>query len=115
MIEAADRVILNALLDKYETSKRFSGENKVDRKIQVQVTALFPEYLDHANYDDFNAVNEAIESLTRINLVVPKISRAKVCSQIQLNLDTLADAYLYLGRTPKKDIHSALLDLLMHT
>ena len=40
MIEAADRVILNALLDKYETSKRFSGENKVDRKIQVQVTAL---------------------------------------------------------------------------
>lgn len=113
MIEAADRVILNALLDKYETSKRFSGENKVDRKIQVQVTALFPEYLDHANYDDFNAVNEAIESLTRINLVVPKISRAKVCSQIQLNLDTLADAYLYLGRTPKKDIHSALLDLLV--
>ena len=113
MIEAADRVILNALLDKYETSKRFSGENKVDRKIQVQVTALFSEYLDHANYDDFNTINEAIESLARINLVVPKISRAKVCSQIQLNLETLADAYLYLGRTPKKDIHSALLDLLV--
>ena len=112
MIANADEVILNALLDKYEASKRFSGQHLVDRKIQVKVTSLLPQYLDHANYDDFSAINDAIAHLTQAKFVESKWDRAKTCTDIMLVLDSLAEAYQYVSRTPKSDTHAALLTLL---
>ncbi len=109
---SADRLILETLLDQYESSRRFSGQHKVERKVQVSVSRLFPQYLDHADYDTFTAVNEAIITLERQDLIIVKRDRARICQSIQLNLDTLALAYRYLDRTPKKDIQSALAELL---
>lgn len=112
MIANADHVILNTLLDKYESSKRFSGQNLVDRKIQVKVASLFPQYLDHANFEDFSAINDAIARLTRANLIEAKWDRAQTCSDVMLALDFLAKAYQYLGRVPKSDTQASLLILL---
>ncbi|MDD2534851.1 MAG: DUF2220 family protein [Eubacteriales bacterium] len=113
MIVQADQTILNSLLDKYEASKRFSGQNKIERKILVKVATLFPQYQDHANFEDFSAINDAVDHLSRARLVEAKRNRANNYSEIQLSLDSLAEAYQYLDRTPKSDIHAAIMELLV--
>jgi hypothetical protein len=109
---SADRLILETLLDQYESSRRFSGQHKVERKVQVSVSRLFPQYLDHADYDTFTAVNEAIITLERQDLIIVKRDRA-----MDLPVDPAQSRYPGLGlslsgRTPKKDIQSALAELL---
>ena len=53
-------IILNLLLDKYERSKSFTGDNKVEQRFSVKIATLFPKYGDEAEYDLFNALNEAV-------------------------------------------------------
>ena len=40
--------ILGHLLDKYERSKTFIGDNKARQSFSVKLTKLFPEYGDEA-------------------------------------------------------------------
>lgn len=112
MIGKYEKTILNKLLDKYEKSKSFSGVNKVNQTFLIKIPALFPQYADHANYELFQGVNEAIDVLIRKKLIAAKISKANVCDEVSLNLEAVNQAYLYLGRTQKKDINDALLLLL---
>ncbi|MDW7670351.1 MAG: DUF2220 family protein [Bacillota bacterium] len=104
--------ILEALLDKYERSKSFTGDNKVQRRILLKVTALFPDYADHANYDVFRQVNEAVDFLVCKGWVAAKRSRANLYGTLYLNVAVLAEVYAYCQRTPKRDIHSMLVQLL---
>lgn len=112
MIGKYEKTILNKLLDKYEKSKSFSGVNKVNQTFLIKIPALFPQYADHANYELFQGVNEAIDVLIRKKLIAAKISKANVCDEVSLNLEAVDQAYQYLGRTQKKDINEALLLLL---
>ena len=40
--------LLNCLLDKYERSRSFTGDNKRSQSFSVKVTQLFPKYGDEA-------------------------------------------------------------------
>ena len=104
--------LLNALLDKYESSKSFVGENKVRQRFLIRIGDLFPEYLDHANYEDFQSVNSAVDWLSRKKLVLAKIGKANVCKEIQLNPETIDEAYRLLGRTAKRDVHDTMRSIL---
>jgi len=112
MISKFERTILNKLLDKYERSKSFTGDNKVNQKFSVKLPALFPHYTDHANYELFQAVNEAIDVLVRKKLIFAKANSAKVCSEVSLNLEGIEEAYNYLNRVQKKDIHNSVRQIL---
>ncbi len=112
MISHYEKTILNKLLDKYERSKSFIGDNKVNQRFSVKLPTLFPQYTDHANYKLFQSVNEAIEVLARKKLIVAKANSTKVCSEVRLNLEGLDDAYNYLNREPKKDINNSVRQVL---
>jgi len=93
-----EQALLNTLLDKYEKSKSFTGDNKVNQKFAVKTVSLFPHYADHANFEVFQAVNEAVDVLVRKKLIAAKVNKAHVCTAVQLNLAAIDEAYHYIGR-----------------
>ena len=104
--------LLNALLDKFESSKSFIGENKVRQRFLIRIGDLYPEYLDHANYETFQSVNDAVDLLVRKKLVLAKIGKANVCKEIQLNPESIEEAYRLLGRTAKRDVQDTMRSIL---
>lgn len=112
MISKYEKEIINKLLDKYEKSKSFVGENKVNQRFNVKISSVFPRYTDHSNYEIFQAVNEAVDTLVRASFIIAKENSAYVYSNVILNVAKLEDIYKYIGRKPKKDINSSILNLM---
>lgn len=112
MINRYEKEIINKLIDKYEKSKSFTGENKVNQKFSVKVSSLFTKYGDHSNYEVFQGVNEAIDNLMRKSFVMAKANSAHVYNNVVLNVDTLTEIYKYVSRVPKKDINKSVLKLM---
>jgi hypothetical protein len=112
MISKYEKEIINKLLDKYEKSKSFVGENKVNQRFNVKISSVFPKYTDHSNYEIFQTVNEAVDNLVRASFIIAKANSAHVYSNVILNVDKLEDIYKYIGRKPKKDVNSSVLNLM---
>lgn len=53
MINKYESIILNKLLDKYEKSKSFIGDNKVNQRFSIKIFSLFSNYADHSNFEVF--------------------------------------------------------------
>ena len=108
--------VLNHLLDQYEQSKSFLGENKVSQNFSVNIAKLFPKYEDDAEYDLFCEVNESLRELERCGLVslVAK-KRSGVLEKVALNKAVLNECYGQLHRVPKKSEHQWLEDLWQQT
>lgn len=107
-----EKTILNFLLDRYEKSKNFTGTGKVSRKIAVTPDSLFPQYQDHYDYEVFHEVNEAVDLLSRKNLIISKMNSANVCSQIFLNQEAIELAYVFIGRVQKKELNRTITQIL---
>ena len=105
-------IILNLLLDKYERSKSFTGDNKVEQRFSVKIAALFPKYGDEAEYDLFNALNEAVIALSEMDFVSFQCKKNGVIENVSLKFTRLYDAYAYLTRTPKAETNRNLTGLL---
>lgn len=105
-------IILNLLLDKYERSKSFTGDNKVEQRFSVKIAALFPKYGDEAEYDLFNALNEAVFALSEMDFVSFQCKKNGVIENVSLKFTRLYDAYAYLTRTPKAETNRNLIGLL---
>ncbi|HZK53715.1 MAG TPA: Wadjet anti-phage system protein JetD domain-containing protein [Desulfosporosinus sp.] len=112
MISLYEKKILNRLLDKYEGSKSFIGNNKVNQRFSVKLPTLFPQYTDHANYELFQSVNEAIDVLARKKLIVAKANSTRVCSEVSLKIEGIDDAYNYLNRVQKNYINYSVRQVL---
>lgn len=112
MISIQESTIVDKLLNKYEKSKSFIGDNKVNQTFTVNATSLFPKYADHSNYEMFQAVNEAIDVLVRKHIIIAKANSANVYQDITLNLEQLDQAYQYINRVPKKEINTSVIKLL---
>lgn len=105
-------IILNLLLDKYERSKSFTGDNKVEQRFSVKIATLFPKYGDEAEYDLFNALNEAVFALSEMDFVSFQCKKNGVIENVSLKFTRLYDAYAYLTRTPKAETNRNLTGLL---
>jgi hypothetical protein len=112
MINLYEKKIINRLIDKYEKSKSFIGENKVNQIFAVKISSLFPKYTDHSNYDVFQGVNEAVDIMVRKSFVHAKANTAHIYNNITLNIDNLKETYNYIGRVPKRDINREVTNLL---
>lgn len=55
--------VLNKLLDQYEQSKTFLGQNKVNQSFDVKIGKVYPKYKDDAEYDFFREVNASLKEL----------------------------------------------------
>ena len=112
MISGYEKRVINKLLDKYEKSKTFIGSNKVNQTFSIKVGKVFPKYMDDANYEVFATINDAVDVLVRQGLVHAKADTARVYDQVDLALDNLDKAYLYIGRIPKRRTNDAVLSLI---
>lgn len=102
------RKVLEHLLDSYEKSRTFQGENQVRQSFSVQIGKLFPRYQDDAEYDYFCRVNEAMEELGAASLVSVEYEKNRVLKRVVLNTEKLDACYAYLGRTPRRQEQEAL-------
>lgn len=109
MTDKFQKKVLESLLDSYEKSKTFQGENQVKQSFSVQIGKLFPIYRDDAEYDYFCRINEAMEELNAAGLVTLESERNGVLRKVVLNTKRLDACYEYLGRTPRRQEQEALL------
>lgn len=107
-----EKRILDHLVDKYERSKSFLGENKTNQSFSEKMKKLFPRYDDPAEYELFSSVNEALRELeSRSFISVPACKNVFERSAV-LNTDKLDEIYAYLKRVPKAELNDRLTALL---
>lgn len=93
--------ILNTLLDKYEVSRTFIGENKVKQSFSVRPEEIYPKYLDDAEYDLFLCLNEAVAGLVKKGLVTVKMKHGDIIDKVFLCIDDMEKCYSYVNRVPR--------------
>jgi hypothetical protein len=110
--EMYEKKILNALLDKYENSKSFIGDNKVKQKFTIVIPNIFSKYDDDSEYETFVQINESISKLVELTFIEAKVHKNGVYSKVVMNMDKLTRIYEYVERIPKTDINKELEILL---
>ena len=103
---------IHGLLDKYEKSKTFLGENQVNQKFSRRINELFPKYQDDAEYDFFCDVNEALDELQKAGLICVHFQRKGIITSVELNLLKLRQCYEFVSREPKNEEHDWLLEVM---
>ena len=106
------REILNRLLDSYEHSTLFLGENKNNRLPQVVPEKLYPKYADDAEYDFFLELNDAVTELEKEGLVVAERGRGNVVKRVLLPVECIERAYEVLGRESRVSVQKKIKSLL---
>ena len=101
-MDRQQREVLECLLDSYERSRTFRGDNQVSQTFSVSVGKLFPEYNDDAEYDYFCQINESMEALCAQGLVTLAYWKKGVLKKITLNPERLDVCYEMLGRMPRR-------------
>ena len=104
--------LLNKLIDKYETSKSFIGQNKVNQKFTINPSKLFPKYSNDAEVEFFSDLNESIHDLEKAELVSVDWLRGGVAGSVSLNIRNLDAAYKYVCRQPRKQVQERVLSIL---
>lgn len=111
-IEKIQQITINKLLDRYENSKTFTGDNQVNQSFERRVGELFPKYNDDAEYELFCDVNEALKVLEKLGFVHLKIQKNGIIVKVVLNVEKLNECYCYVGRQPKKEENEWLLGVM---
>lgn len=111
-IERIQKITINKLLDKYEKSKTFTGDNQVNQSFERKVGELFPKYNDDAEYELFCDVNEALKLLEKLGFVHLKIQKNGIIVKVALNVQKLNECYFYVGRKPKKEENEWLFEVM---
>lgn len=95
--------ILNKLLDKYEASKSFAGQNIVTQNFYLYIASEFPKYKDDSDFDTFFDINVALSELKRRRWIQFEEGRNDIVKRISLNLQYLQAIYDALQRISKED------------
>lgn len=110
-----DKRILNSLLDSYENSLLFTGENKVNISIDFPFNKKkLPAYFDESSYE-YEHIHSAMRELEEkgyIRIVWKKGKENHIISKVVLNTALLDGAYQYVKRVPKSDLISSNIVLL---
>lgn len=107
-----DKVILEYLLDKYERSKSFTGDNRIEQSFSVKLTKLFSKYGDEAEYDLFCSLNETVSDLESKEFITSKRKKNGIINSVTLNVQFLDEIYRYISRTPKSQTNEQLISML---
>lgn len=95
--------VLNKLLDQYEQSKTFLGQNKVNQSFDVKIGKVYPKYKDDAEYDFFREVNASLKELESQGLIRLAGKPNGVLERAVLQLERLEDCYIRLKRVSRRE------------
>ena len=102
--------LLEILLDKYENSKTYKGENQVQQSFAVAPTVLMPEYdSDFANVDKLRLFESELEELASQGLIYLE-KKGVVIRRIVLNTGAISRFYEILSRKDKNALIQEQLD-----
>lgn len=110
-----DRKILNSLLDSYENSRLFTGENKVNINIDFPFNRKkIPAYFDESSYEyeNIHSAMRELEEQGLIHIVWKKGKENHIISKVVLNLEQLDRAYHYVKRIPKAELVASNIAML---
>ena len=101
-MDRQQRKVLEHLLNSYERSRTFRGDNQVSQSFSVSIGKIFPKYNDDAEYDYFCQINESMGELYAEGLVTLAYQKKGVLKKVTLNPDRLDVCYEMLGRMPRR-------------
>ena len=104
--------ILAQLIDKYEGSRSFTGDNLKKQSFTVRPEKLFPKYNDSSDYDTYKSINDSVSELEEAGFVKAKREKNGVITSVSLRTDGIEEIYAALNRTPKKELNAGLAELL---
>lgn len=104
MSDTYQKKIINYLLDKYERSKVFSGNNKVNVRIKEKTVKIFHEYGEHSAFEKFLEINTAIEVLCEKGFIIAQKGKNRVFPEIELNLEKIDESYSFIGRQDRRTL-----------
>jgi len=100
-------IIVNRLLDKYESSKHLYEPGVSNRRVMLRIDPRkkeFPEY-DYENATIRDAFNEAASELAQQNLIaIQWIKGRPVLECVILNVEAVRECYKLVGRTHPKEL-----------
>lgn len=103
--------ILNELLDLYEKSKTFLGENKNHQTFKITVSKLFPKYDDDSEYELYKEINQNLDTLKKKGFITTKAEKSGKIHSASLEENAIEQVYDYIKRTPKADRNNKLTEL----
>lgn len=112
MINEIQKKVLNYLIDKYENSKTFTGENKTHQNFSADIGKMFSDYLDPSLYEFHNKVDESMDNLEYKKLIHITRKKNGLIDKVLLNQDTIEKTYEILDRFLRKDIQAELKSIL---
>lgn len=110
-----DKLVVNKLLDVYENSLLSIGQNKRNVKIEFRLTkTVLPEYFDESSflYEKIHIQLQNLEEEGLITIIWKDKKVDYVIQKVQLNLESLMQAYAFVHRIPKSDLVKENLALL---
>lgn len=110
------KILLNKLIDSYESSVIYKGDALRDTQIYLKFNLKsIKEYFDELNYkykEEIDVACNQLEIEKFIKVYKGKGYKSHIIEKIQLNLENIEAAYLYLNRKEKKQKEDELSILL---
>lgn len=101
-----NKIVLDKLLDIYESSLLSTGDNVRNIKIELRFSKKnLPAYFDESSleYESIHILMKELEDKELIRVVWKGNKPGHVIEKVQLNIDNIQHAYLYLKRVPKSE------------
>lgn len=110
-INKRQKEVLNTLLNKYEKSKSYRGENVVNQTFQVKPREIFKEYdSDFADLDEQGDFERELSVLEDAGLI--RLSHQNgIITSIVMEVSSQESYYLLLGRTELKEIEKKQIEM----
>lgn len=111
MANKIEAKILNVLLDSYEKSKTFIGDNIHEQRFKIIPGKLFPKYDDDSEYALYKEINTILVALKAKGYIEYEAERSGKIKNVYLIKSLIPEIYTYLGRKSKLDINNQLLEI----
>lgn len=105
--------VLSYLLDKYESSKTYKGENIHNQKFSVKPEKIYEQYNDdYADVDIINEFNRDMRFLAEKDLVILQTkNKSSEISSIIMNFEMLPDIYELLERKDITELRNIQIEM----
>lgn len=110
-----EKIILNALLDKFESSLVYTGDNKKKQRVTYPVTKkTFPEYFDLSSmvYDQIHEEFLELESRGLVKLVWNSKTVGHVLKEVELDIGHADEIYGLLQRSSRSQLELQAISVL---
>ncbi len=103
--------VLSELLDAYEKSKSFIGENKNHQTFKVSVSKLFPKYDDDSEFAVYKDINQSLDTIKKMGFITFYPERSGKINTVSLEENSIKQIYEYIKRIPKAEVNNQLMEL----